>query len=448
MSATTDAFTASSGWPWITRIALVAACGRVAAATWAAISATHGDYYASLPGTYVRTLNPTLWNSPDMQGAMGYHLDTYYHGPVQYLTLYPLAYLDSYAQIAWVLLPIYALVLATAFWVLRQCLTTLAPTTPVGVPLFATMFLFFPVLQSYIQREFEVVILLGLSVALLHLLRNRVSASAAWLAYVVWFKYVPLLFVAYLGLRGWARAIAVFVLTSIAILGLAHAVFGLPEFVNNNVPAHAAQVMSVTSFGFRTDAAGDLVGEGFCTGWFENETTLANVRHGLCSIGSVAPWLPPNVIYLLLCGAVASIYLATHFRLARIPRLAAEDEAWRRAVEFSIVTTVCATFVFAHYYYLIVLVIPFSVLLARYLPTRRRGHMALWILSYGLVSAFVIPVSVLSRLFGVDVWAGYMRGAWFLYGELLLVGLLLCEYWSIGRPSPTAYPRSCRAVAI
>ena len=89
---------------------------RVTAAVWAAMRNTHGDYYAAMPGAYVRAVNPTLWDSPDLQGAWGYHLDTYFHGPTQYLTLYPVAYLDSYAQIAAVLLPIYAVALGVMFW--------------------------------------------------------------------------------------------------------------------------------------------------------------------------------------------------------------------------------------------------------------------------------------------------------------------------------------------
>ena len=71
-----------SRWLAVAVVGLV--CVRVAGVMWAAVGNTHGDYYASLPGTYVRTLNPVLWNSADMEGAMGFQLDTYYHGPTQY----------------------------------------------------------------------------------------------------------------------------------------------------------------------------------------------------------------------------------------------------------------------------------------------------------------------------------------------------------------------------
>lgn len=87
---------------------------RVASVTWSATGRTAGDFYASMPGAYVQTINPDLWNSADLVQAWGYHNDTYFHGPVQYLTLYPIALLDSFAQIAAVLLPLYALALAGA----------------------------------------------------------------------------------------------------------------------------------------------------------------------------------------------------------------------------------------------------------------------------------------------------------------------------------------------
>ena len=287
--------------------------------------------------------------------------------------------------------------------------------------------------------------LFGLSFALLQLQRNRLPAAAAALAFVAWFKYIPLLFVGYLGLRGWVSAVVTFAVTSAVVLGAAHVVFGLPEFFNNNVPGHAAQVFNLMQSGFAPDLAGELVGSGFCTGWFESETTLANIRHGLCALASTRPWLPPHLVYVLLCMTVAGCYLVAHTRLSRGPALAPEVEAWRRALEFSIVTTVCACFFFAHYYYLIVLVIPFGGLLVRYLANRQWGRLAVWAAAYVLVSAFVVPTGLLSRLSGVDAWNWYIRGAWFLYGELLLMGLLLYEYLSVAsRRDPIAGKRRWR----
>ena len=111
---------------------------RIASTIWAAAWNNRGDYYASLPGTYVKTVNPALWDSPDMRGAMGYHLDTYYHGPTQYLTLYAAAFLNTYEQIAWVLLPLYAIAIALAWRYLYLALSALAPGRKIALPLFAS----------------------------------------------------------------------------------------------------------------------------------------------------------------------------------------------------------------------------------------------------------------------------------------------------------------------
>lgn len=435
---------------WV-NVALVAlALLRVAAAAWAGVTNIRGDYYASLPGAYVKTVNPTLWDSPDMQGTWGYHLETYFHGPVQYLTLYPVAYLDSYAAIARILLPLYGVLLAAAFLLLRGALVRLTSSGHITVPLFASTFLFFPLLQAFVQREFEVVVFLGLCAALWCLLRDRRNPAAAALAYVAWFKYVPLLFVAYLGLRRWYRAALTFAAVSIAILALAHAVFGLGFFVNNNVPRHAAQVFNLAGYGFEPGAHGYIYGTGFCYGWIEIETTLANVRHGLCSLAYTTPWLPPHIVYVLICAAIAVAYLLNHARLERLGAAALVVEPPRRALEFSIVTTVVTCFFFNHYYYLIALAIPLNVLLARYWERADVARLLVWSIAYLLLSAFVVPTSILSRATGLDVWAHYIKGAWFLWGELLLMALLLVEYWQLagqatgsGRGLSPSATRSC-----
>ena len=89
------------------------------------------------------------------------------------------------------------------------------------MPLLASTFLFFPLLQSLIQREFEIVILLGLAGALWLMVQDRKGGAAAILAYVTWFKYIPLLFAGHLMLRRWYMATAVFAITSVVILGVA-----------------------------------------------------------------------------------------------------------------------------------------------------------------------------------------------------------------------------------
>ncbi|HUQ87828.1 MAG TPA: glycosyltransferase 87 family protein [Vicinamibacterales bacterium] len=410
----------------IVMLLIVVGTVRVAVVTWSAIDRSRGDFYASMPGAYVETFNPALWNSPDMTAAWGYHRETYFHGPTQYLTLYPLALFDSFASIALVLLPLYGALLAAAFFLLWRVAKRLGGTADVFAPLFAATFLFLPLLQAYLQREFEVVVLAALSAALLLLLNDRRGAAAGLLAYVAWFKYIPVLYAGYLLLRRWWRELAVFAAVSIAVLILSEALFGLWRFFNNNVPAHAAQAFTVWGSDFRIDATGHLYGTGFCDGWIDTQTSLANVRHGLCTLASRHAWIHPPLIYLGLCLSIAVFYLRTQLLLDR--RTAPALEERRRAIEFSIVTTVCACFVFGHYYYLTVLIIPFNVLLVMYWREGRVRSVALWAIAYALVGAFVVPIGVLSRISGYDVWALFIRHSLFLYGELLLMGLLLNEY--------------------
>lgn len=407
---------------------------RVASVTWSATGRTRGDYYASMPGAYVETVNPTLWNSPDMAGAWGYHNYTYFHGPIQYLTLYPMAFFDTFASIAAVLLPIYLLVLAITFWLMWRLARHLGAAEALFVPLLASTFLFFPLLQAYLQREFEVVITLVLATALLLLVKNRRSWVGGLLAYVAWFKYIPLMFAGYLGLRRWWRPLAIFIAVSAIILTASQLLFGLDRFFNNNVPGHAAQVFALWDYAFKHDATNHLYGVGFCNGWFDNESTLTNLRHGLCTMAAAHPWVNPSLIYLVICAAVAATYLRTHFVLEG-RALPAAVESRRRALEFSIITTICACFFFSHYYYLVMLVIPFNVLLMIFLIDGRFAALAAWAAAYFLVSAFVVPMTLLSRVAGFDVWEPYVWQGWFWYGEVLLVVLLMHEYQRLTRVS-------------
>lgn len=411
---------------------------RVSSVTWSATTRTRGDFYASMPGAYVETVNPTLWNSPDMVESWGYHNRTYFHGPIQYLTLYPLAYFDSFAAIASVLLPLYLLVLIATFWLLWRIARRLGASPAAFVPLLASTFLFFPLLQAYVQREFEVVLTLAFAAALWCLIENRCSRAALLLAYAAWFKYIPLMSAGYLFVRRWWRPLAVFAVVSAAILAASHVLFDLSRFFNNNVPGHAAQVFQLWTFEFRYDATGHRYGLGFCEGWTDNESTLSNLRHGLCTLAASNAWVNPPWTYNALCVLVAGLYLWTHFTLERRV-LTALEESRRRALEVSIIVTICSCFFFAHYYYLIALIIPFNVLLSIYLADRRKGSVVLWCGSYVLVSAFVVPITLLNLVTGSNVWESYIWQAWFLYGELLLVGLLIREYrrLAVTRPFPS-----------
>lgn len=406
---------------------------RVAGVIWSATGRTRGDFYASMPGAHVESLNPTLWSSPDLGAAWGYHNATYFHGPTQYLTLYPLSLLDSFAQIAAVLLPLYGVVLLLMFWLLWRAAQRLGADQHVFVPMLAATFLFFPLLQAYLQREFEVVMAALLAGSLLLLLQDRRGAASAVLAYAAWFKYIPLAFSGYLLLRRWWRGLAIFAVTSAIILLVSEWLFGIDRFFNNNVPGHARQVFALWGFGFDRDQTGHLYGTGFCEGWRELDSTFTNIRQGLCTMAASAPWINPPLVYLAICLAVAVIYLWINSRLER-QSLSPPLEMRRRAIEFSIVTTVCTCFVFAHYYYLIALVIPFNVLLAIYWSDGRTRSLWGWAVAYVLVGAFVVPHGIVNKLFAINLWETYVWQAWFWYGEVLLMVLLLLEYAGLARP--------------
>ena len=56
-------------------------------------------------------------------------------------------------------------------------------------------------------------------------------------------------------------------------------------------PVSAGQVML-----FGRDATGHLYGTGFCEGWFDNESTLSNLRHGLCTMAAYNSWVHPPLV--------------------------------------------------------------------------------------------------------------------------------------------------------
>ncbi len=69
-------------WFWV--VLITAAVCRIGAAWYAGLEHNRGDFYATLPGAYAQTLNPDLWNSPDLRHADGYQRAEYLYGPTQY----------------------------------------------------------------------------------------------------------------------------------------------------------------------------------------------------------------------------------------------------------------------------------------------------------------------------------------------------------------------------
>lgn len=104
--------------------------------------------------------------------------------------------------------------------------------------------------------------------------------------------------------------------------------------------------------------------------------------------------------------------------------------AWRRVWEISIIIVVYTTFARAHYYYLSVLILPMNALFVWFANGWRLqlGKLMLAVVAYLLLSTFVLPVSVFSWALRTDAWALYLRTCTYLFGELLLLGLLSHEY--------------------
>jgi len=417
---------------------LAVAVARFALLIYSGQTYTRGDYYATLPGAYVEAINPTLWNSPDLMEIQGRE-PTYLRGPSQYLTLFPLAYLDSYAQIADVLLVAYAAVILLIAVVMRRALSELAGHGVSWTSIVGSTLLFFPLLQAYVAREFEIVIVLALALAFWAAIRGRDFALGGLLAYVTLFKYLPIISVPYFILRRSWRALAGFAAAAAGLAALAHAAFGLDRFFNNHLPGMAAGQLT-----------GLASSEAFCRGpekllRFSEANEDTSVRFALCSLNATLS-VPAPVLYVLLILVTMSIAGWGLWRLERSRQpLPPETERWRRVWELSLVVIVSSTFFYAHYYYLCVLLLPLQALLVRFTEGRtpRASLVALWLAAYLLIGAFALPPSFIGRLLHTDVWRLYMTSLSYFSGELLLLALVLHQYTTLApgtglRPSSSA----------
>jgi hypothetical protein len=392
----------------------------------------YGDFAATLPGGYAERLNPTLWNSPDLIHSWAFHEHSYLHGPTQFLTLYPLVFLNSYTEIARLLLAAYAFVMLAAVYVIWRTLRDAEGRPIPAAAVYAAVLAFFPAIQAYAQREFEVVILLATALMFWAVVRDRQGWVGGVLAYIAWFKYLPLSMVPYLVIRRWRRALIGFVLVSGGLLLAAHLLFDLRHFVDNLVPTMAGGQLAVILG--RVD---------FCHGadpkFSAANRTFAGVRWGLCTLQDRGVGIPPLATYLALAGVIAVVGLVGFLRLERLgTRRSPWAERWRRVLELSLLLTIYTTFLFTHYYYLSVLIVPVTALLVRFLADRRWAALAWWSATYACLSTFTFPVGVLDKIFRVnpwdfDAWDWYMRYAVYFPGELLLLALLLHEYVTLPR---------------
>jgi hypothetical protein len=414
---------------------IVLALLRFAVVVYNGTEINRGDFYATLPGANVEELNPTLWNSPDLVDSWGFKRDVYLYGPTQYLTLLPVMWFaDSYAQVERFLLWAYALVIGLLIYLLWRAGRLIQPDAIGLAPaLLLTAAFFLPLHVAYLQREFEIVVVCITAGALLAMLAQRDRLSGALLGYVTWFKFFPLLWVPYWLLRRRGAALLSFVAMSL-VVGLATQwLLGLGGFW---------AVMDVVGLQFDR-STGAL---GMCAEWTsplsrfhaEHNTTWVDARWALCNINSRWAWLPAFPLYLLLLLSVGGLFLFGFVRLERGGQLPLRLEAWRRGLEVGLVVMASSTLFHAHYYYLSLLLVPLTVLLARYLTdgVGRWWRRTAWILAYLSLTAFAIPISILSTATGLDFWWTYMANTLYFPGVLLLLGLLLWEYLTIPKHEP------------
>jgi len=319
-----------------------------------------------------------------------------------------------------------ALVLLTVgiMWRILKVLNTDSP--PLRAAVFASTLLYLPLLQAYVQREFEVVLVAVFALALYAILVRREPLAGAALGYVTWFKFLPIVFLPYLIARRWRAAIFAFVLASLTVLAASHLLFDLRRF---------GPVVELAD----TATTSVLSAREMCAGWVRsretrqlalNNTTSASFRWALCRYSGDLDWW---VLELLFWGPllVASAVVGRGFARATtndLPDPAREQS--RRMLEFSLVLVVCSGMFYGHYYYLSQLIVPLNVLLIRYLSSSVRSWPKLWfwVASYGLLTAFVVPPGLVTRLVGVEMWRLYMQSGVYLFGELILFALLVWEY--------------------
>lgn len=116
---------------------------------------------------------------------------------------------------------------------------------------------------------------------------------------------------------------------------------------------------------------------------------------------------------------------------------------YRIVWEVSLLTIGASLILRAHYHYFIYLTLPVTALAYRYAMSRAWLKLGCLAVAYELLTVFVVPVSLSSRLLGIDVWRFYFAHVVYFYGFLLLTGLLMWEYVAIGlgraeNPAPAA----------
>ena len=402
------------------------ACLRFIAVVVSGLSAIHGDFFQTLPGPYAEALNVALWDSPDLENPTSFHRHSYGYGPTQYLTLFPIVFLGSYSEIAMVLLMFYVPIVVGIPYLLWSISSRICDGLRRehwnGLALIGSaVFMFGPLHQALVQREFEVVQLLMLVLGAYFLVLNRDTLAAIALGYIALFKYWPVAFGGYLFLTRRWFALVVMVSTVTVVLLVAHLIFDLAYF------PFASALGRESQFGRLSEGFGD--GQLFCVA---ATGTAVSLRAGLCAIQGVVSWFPAVSAFWILLISSSAVCLLSFITLER-RKLARNSTAgqWRTVLEFSLVLLAVVIPFHAHYYYLTVLLIPLTALAGRYFfggMTSNLLSQIILVAAYVLLSAFVVPVSVSSRLLGFDFWTFYLRHGIYAYGLVSLGALLIWEY--------------------
>ena len=407
---------------WLVGLLLAVAVARFGHVAYTGLTHSIGDFYSTLPGAYVETFNPTLWNSPDLVDEVGKR-PSYRRGPTQLLTTVPLSYLNSYHDIALVLLVVYGVVILLSAFLMWRAFSGPSRDTTLLALVVSSSLLFYPTLLAYAAREFEVWLLLATVLLFASARAGRQWRVGAWTAYLALFKYLPLGLLPLLVARRWWKALGGFVITAAVMLAAAHAMFGLQNFSSDgflgNFIAHLLPGQTDT----------------FCSayqGWYyESNQHEVSIRFALCSLREQFA-LPIVPIYLTLIGATLAGLAAGYFRAERAAPLSEDAQRWRITWELSAVMIVYMTYVYAHYYFLIFLIVPLTAVMIHAYEQRRTGLWIAWGLSYVMLSGFLVPLSLVSRLLHVDAFTWYLQTFAYVPGILLLLGTVLHEYIRIG----------------
>jgi len=405
----------------------------LAKALYRGVSFTQGDFYFSLPGQYAERLNPTLWTSPDLQEARAFNHGAYMYGPSQYLTLFPIVFLNSYRAIAATLLVAYSIVALASWYLLWTFLREGEPSIPwMGAATFALTFAFLPLTQALIQREFEVVAFLALVGACALYVRHRDAASGALVAFVTWFKYWPIVLIGTFVLNRRLRALAGFAIGSVIILGAVHLIFGLSNFRITQTAGIVEGLMRPLGSGYVLYPAmerGALKSD-FCRQWIFGRGTAADVRWMLCGVEDRFPVLPAKAAFYAIVGVTGLVFAGGTIASSLRPRTL-HDEKWTGIWEFSLLTIAGGAFVHAHYYYFIAFLLPLTALAVWYAAHPqpwRRVKIALWFACYALLNALLLPMSWLSTVIHRNAWTMYLDSGLCLLGVLLLLTLVMWEF--------------------